>query len=122
MNDEGFQRLRLLPLNQVAAIKLKAAGAPDDLDTLPVFQLMTWGLANGIRMSQRRTGQELLRLRHVEDRRAALDFLLTDVPGGVAQLPQKLLSLPPRGAAEMLLEMLDLRLKADPNNPYPAGP
>ncbi len=57
-----LQRLRLLPLNQLAALKLREAGAADDGASLPVFQLMSWGLANGVRPTHRRTGQELLRV------------------------------------------------------------
>ncbi len=125
MIDDFFQqelkRLRLEPLNQVAALKLKQAGIADHPAVLPVFRLMEWGMATGGSLAQVRTARELLRLRHQRDQRRALDYLLTNLPGGLPDLHRRLLRLPPRGAAQALLDLLDMRLKADPANPYPAG-
>ncbi|BCR06214.1 hypothetical protein DESUT3_32830 [Desulfuromonas versatilis] len=119
--QQELNRLRLEPLNQVAALKLKQAGIADHPAVLPVFRLMEWGLATGSTLAQVRTARELLRLRHQRDQRSALDYLLANIPGGLPDLHRRLLRLPPRSAAQTLLDLLDLRLKADPKNPYPAG-
>ena len=116
--ENPFERWRLLPLNQVAALKLKEAGEESDFDSLPVFQLMTWGLVNGVRPTHRRTAQELLRLQY-QNPAEAFTYLTSNIPGGLPELQRKLLKLSPTEAAEMLLETLDMRLKADPRNPYP---
>ena len=106
-------------MNQIAALKLKAAGVKISDDELPVFQLMQWGLSIGIRLTHQRTAAELLRLRLHADQEGAYYFLLTNLPGGQQTFEKLLLKLPPRSAAEELLELLDMRLKADPCNPYP---
>lgn len=116
--ENPFERWRLLPLNQVAALKLKEVGEPVTPDNLPVFQLMTWGLANGVKPAHRRTAQELLRLRY-QNPAEAFTWLTTAVPGGLSELQRVLVRLPPKAAAEKLLDILDARLKADSRNPYP---
>lgn len=118
--ENPLDRWMLLPLNQVAALKLKEVGLSVESNSLPAFQLMTWGLANGVRTTHRRTAQELLRLRY-QSPADAFTWLTTDVPGGLPELHRKLLRLTPLAAAEELLEVLDLRLKANPRNPFPIG-
>ena len=118
--DNPLERWRLLPLNQVAALKLKEAGEATDPENLPVFQLMNWGLAQGIKPTHRRTAQELLRLQY-QNPADAFAYLTANLPGGVGDLQRELLVLPPRRAAEKLLDVLDMRLKADPRTPYPFG-
>jgi hypothetical protein len=120
-NGQDLERLRLMPLNQVATLKLKEAGVAEREGALPVFLLMEWGLASGVSLTHRRTAQELLRLSLQSDQQAAVDYLLANHPGGVRDLLRQLLRLPPRAASQLLLDILDMRLKADPRNPYPAG-
>lgn len=122
MKNVTFDYLRLLPLNLIAALKLKAAGQGDYPDILPVFQLMAWGLANGIPLTHCRTEHELARLSKLDDQLDAMDYLVRSVPGGLSELHRNLLKLSPKAAAHMLLDVLDLRLKADPRNPYPVEP
>jgi len=114
----ALSELRLLPLNQVAALKLKSAGEDIDPQQLPVFQLMNWGMKQGIAVTHRRTLIELHRL-ELQEPNVALAYLTTRVPGGLVSLERCLLRLPPRAAAEKLFDLLDMRLKSDPRNPYP---
>lgn len=116
MIPDHLEALRLLPLNQVAALKLKAAGERPGAGSLPVFQLMSWGVENGIRCTHRRT---LTELRILENRKPgdAFAYLTANLPGGLPDLERRLLQLPPRAAAQLLLDVLDMRLKADPRNP-----
>ncbi|APG26745.1 hypothetical protein A7E78_02025 [Syntrophotalea acetylenivorans] len=116
---QQLQALRLNPLNQLASLKLKQAGVAEDRAVLPIFCLMEWGLAGGRFCSTRRLPQELLRLRLMADQQAAVSYLLDNLPGGLPQLHRQLLRMSPKGAAEALLEVLDMRLRADPRNPYP---
>lgn len=120
MSHKQMERMRLEPLNQLAALKLKQAGAGADPATLPVFALMEWGLAGNKAHVGGRLARELLRLRLMGNQRAAVAYLLENLPGGLPQLNRKLLGLPPRAAAVALLEVLDMRLRADPRNPYPS--
>ena len=115
--ENTFERWRLLPLNQIAALKLKEAGEQAESDSLPVFQLMTWGLINGVRPTHRRTGQELLRLQY-QDPAEAFTYLTGNLADDLHALQSKLLTLSPTAAATVLLEVLDLRLRDDPRNPY----
>lgn len=117
LQENPFERWRLLPLNQVAALKLREAGEDPDAERLPVFQLMTWGLLNGVAPTHRRTAQELQRLQY-QNPADAFTYLTGNVPGGLFELQRKLLRQTPKAAAEELLEVLDQRLKADPRNPY----
>ncbi|MDD2336195.1 MAG: hypothetical protein PHD01_06435 [Geobacteraceae bacterium] len=122
MKRNPNDHLRLLPLNLVASLKLKAAGKTDYPDILPVFQLMAWGLANGVPLTHCRTEHELARLSKLEDQQDAMDYLVKGVPGGLPELHRNLLRFPPKAAAHLLLDILDMRLKADPRNPYPVEP
>ncbi|MGA7829033.1 MAG: hypothetical protein WCA04_15335 [Geobacteraceae bacterium] len=122
MPRNKLNHLRLLPLNLVASLKLKAAGQSEYPEILPVFQLMVWGLANGIPLTHCRTEHELARLSKLDDQQEALDYLVKGVPGGLPELHRNLLKFPPMAAAHLLLDILDMRLKADPRNPYPVEP
>ncbi len=122
MNRKDMDHLRLLPLNLVASIKLRAAGQTEYPDILPVFQLMAWGLADGIPLTHSRTEHELARLSKLEDQQYAVNYLVEGVPGGLSELHRNLLKFPPRAAAHLLLDILDMRLKAAPRNPYPVEP
>jgi hypothetical protein len=113
------EALRLTPINRLAAIKLKVAGLEEQPSVLPVFQLMSWGLADCACLAHEDTADELMQLVWQPDQRAALDYLLTNVPGGAIAFQRKLLHMPPRAAAWALLGVFDLRLKADPHKPYP---
>ncbi|PLX82720.1 MAG: hypothetical protein C0616_01455 [Desulfuromonas sp.] len=113
--------LRLSLVNRIAAIKLKDSGVVENPRELPMFQLMQWGLAEGIVPTHQRNVSELLRLSNGPDQQQASDYLLDNLPGGLAEFEKHLLILPPRAAAEALLELLDMRLKVNPRNPYPAG-
>lgn len=117
LQENPFERWRLLPLNQVAALKLREAGEASDPERLPVFQLMVWGLLNGVTPTHRRTAQELQRLQYLNPA-DAFTFLTENIPGGLFLLQRKLLKLSPKAAAAELLDLLDMRLKADPRNPY----
>jgi hypothetical protein len=117
--DDPSAHCRLRPLNQLAALKLKAAGEAANPLRLPVFQLMAWGLNNGLRTTHRRTVFELERLQR-QAPEAAFAYLTDNLPGGLIELERALLKLSPKAAAGLLLDTLDMRLKADPRNPYPA--
>jgi hypothetical protein len=121
ISRQQLVHLRLEPLNQVAFLKLRQAGVAEDPAVLPVFHLMEWGLAEGKIPVCPRLARELLRLRLRGDQKAAVAYLLENLPGGLPRLHRKLLRFSPRAAAEVLLEVLDMRLKADPCNPYPSG-
>lgn len=113
--------IRLSPLNQIAALKLKAAGVTAQPDELAIFQLMQWGLVEGIEPTHNRTAAELLRLRMLPNQESAFHYLIGNLPGGLLHFEQLLLKLKPRAAAEALLDLLDQRLKADSRCPYPEG-
>lgn len=123
MNDDldrsELQRLRLGPLNQVASLKLKEAGVSDHPTVMPVFRLMEWELATGSPPPSLKIARQLLQLRQQRDQRAALDYLLANLPEGLSTLQRRLLRLPPHDAARALLDILDMRLKSDPKTPYP---
>jgi len=117
-NGTALTHWQLLPINQVAALKLKEAGEVADPGALSVFQLMGWGLLNGLKPTHRRTVMELDRLQLVEPEKALI-YLTDNFPGGRRALERLLLQLPPLAAAELLIDTLDMRLKADPLNSYP---
>lgn len=121
MKPEVVRRLRLTPLNQIAALKLKAVGICCPPESIPVFQLMEWGLVNGRTATDYGMFKELLKLRFLPDQEQALAYLTDHAPEGLPALQKKLLRLSPRRAAEALLDLLDMRLRADPHNPYPEG-
>lgn len=118
---QQLQALRLNPLNLVASLKLQQAGVAEDPAVLPIYCLMEWGLSRAGNFSTRRLPQELLRLRLMADQQEAVSYLLANLPGGLPQLHRKLLRMSPSGAAGALLEVLDMRLRADPRNPYPSS-
>jgi len=118
--ENPLDRWRLLPLNQVAALKLKEAGEAVSQDNLPVFQLMTWGLDQGVKPVHRRTTQELRRLRY-KDPAAAYAYLTAGTAEDLFSLQRGLIRLTPKAAAEKLLELLDLRLNENPDNPFSLG-
>lgn len=119
VNPEQIRRLKLTPLNLIASLKLKQAKVFCPPDVTPVFQLMEWGLANGKSLNQQDIFGELLKLRYLPDQELALSYLTDHAPGGPSILNRSLLYLSPQQAAERLLDILDMRLKADPCNPYP---
>jgi hypothetical protein len=120
MNNNDLERLNLLPINQLAANKLKKAGVAADPSMLAVFQLMLWGLDNDVPLTHRRTAAELERLSRDPAPGEVLDYLTANIPGGMNELYQILVRLPFRAAAQLLLDVLDMRLKADPRNPFPS--
>jgi hypothetical protein len=87
----------------LAPLKLKAAGQTEYPDILPVFQLMAWGLANGLPLTHCRTEQELARLSRHDDQQEAMEYLVQGVPGGLSELHRNLLRVPPKAAAHLLL-------------------
>ena len=120
MDNNDLKHLNLLPINQLAANKLRMAGVAVDPSMLTVFQLMRWGLDNDIPLTHRRTAAELERLCCDPAQGDALDYMVENVPGGMSELHRLMGRLPPRAVAQMLLDVLDMRLKADPRNPYPS--
>jgi len=120
MNNRDLEHLNLLPINQLAANKLRAAGVERDPSMLTVFQLMRWGLDEDIPLTHRRAAAELERLCRDPDPAVALEYLVANVPGGMSEIYRFMGRLPPRASAQMLLDVLDMRLKADPRNPYPS--
>jgi len=118
--ENPLDRWRLLPLNQVAALKLKEAGEIVSPDGLPVFQLMIWGLDQGVKPTHRRTTQELRRLRY-QNPTAAYAYLTSGTAANLFSLQRGLIRLTPKAAAEKLLELLDLRLKENPQSPFSLG-
>ena len=120
MHNNKLEHLNLLPINQLATNKLRAAGVAADKSTLAVFQLMQWGIDNDVRLTHRRTITELERLCRDPAPGEVLDYLVANIPGGITELYRILVRLPPRPAAQLLLDVLDMRLKADPRNSYPS--
>ncbi len=119
MNKNDIKWLQLTPLNQIAALKLKKVGIQRAPDTLPVFDLMDWGLLNGLDANYPGIGEELLKLRFQPDQQQALTYLTEKFPGGIRTLHRHILRFKPLQSAIVLLDTLDMRLKADPHNPYP---
>jgi hypothetical protein len=100
MNSNAIEEsLSLLPINQVAAFKLKMAGVVANPSILAVFQLMQWGLNTGVPLMHRRTSFERQRLSNNPPHSEALDYLVEKVPRGMTELHPSLLCLPPRAAA-----------------------
>ena len=120
MLNNDLDHLNLLPINQLATNKLRMAGVKPDPAMLTVFQLMLWGLEDGIPLTHRRAAAELERLSRDPEPADALEYLFANVPGGMAEVYHFMGRLPARAAAQMLLDVLDMRLKADLRDPYPA--
>ena len=116
--ENPLDRCRLLPLNQLAALKLREAGEPILKDSLPVLQLMAWGLTHGLKPPHRRTAQKLLRLQY-HNPAEAFTYLTAGTAEDLSELQSWLLKLPPKSAAQKLLDVFDQRLKNDPINPLP---
>jgi hypothetical protein len=117
MSDKDLEQLNLLPINHLAANKLKAAGVERDTSMLTVFQLMRWGLDDGIPPTHRRAAAELERLCRDPDPAGALEYLVENVPGGMPEVYQFMGRLPPKASAQMLLDVLNMRLNGGPHNP-----
>jgi|GEM_PF-1060030 len=115
MADQGdLHRLRLLPVNLFAALKLRRAGLKEDADVQPIFQLMRWGMVSDARGRYRELAEELAVLESAADQETALAYLLRNVAGGVNGLCRDLGRAQPRPAAQILLNQLDMRIKAVP--------
>jgi hypothetical protein len=117
MSDKDLESLNLLPINHLAANKLRAAGVAPDPTMLTVFQLMQWGLEDGIPLTHRRAASELERLSRDPDPAGALEYLFANVQGGMSEVYRFMGRLPSKAASQMLLDVLDMRLKADPRDP-----
>jgi hypothetical protein len=120
MHNNDMEHLNLLPINQLAANKLRMAGVAADPSMLAVFQLMRWGLDDDVPLTHRRTATELERLCRDPAPGEVLDYLVANIPGGMTELYRILVRLTPRPAAQLLLDVLDMRLKADHRNPCPS--
>jgi hypothetical protein len=120
MHNNDMEHLNLLPINQLASNKLRTVGVAADPSMLAIFQLMRWGLDDDVPLTHRRAATELERLCRDPAPGEALDYLVANVPGGISELYRILGRLTPRPAAQLLLDVLDMRLKADPRNPYPS--
>jgi hypothetical protein len=119
MHNNDMEHLNLLPINQLAANKLRTVGVAADPSMLAVFQLMRWGLDDDVPLTHRRAATELERLCRDPAPGEALDYLVANIPGGMTELYRILGRLTPRPAAQLLLDVLNMRLKADPRNPCP---
>jgi hypothetical protein len=119
MHNNDMEHLNLLPINQLAANKLRTVGVAADPSMLAVFQLMRWGLDDDVPLTHRRAATELERLCRDPAPGEVLDYLVANIPGGMTELYRILVRLTPRPAAQLLLDVLDMRLKADPRNPCP---
>jgi hypothetical protein len=112
MDKNDLESLNLLPINQLAANKLRMAGVAADPSMLTVFQLMRWGLDDNVPLTHRRAATELERLCRDPAPAEVLDYLVENIPGGMTELYRILGRLTARPAAQLLLDMLDMRLKA----------
>jgi hypothetical protein len=121
VNHQFINGLRLLPINLIASLQLRKAGIAENLDVLPVFQLMEWGIASDKRRRYQDISGELAILVSIKQA-VALDYLLKNVPGGTRTLLGTLMRLKPRAAAVMMLSVLDMRLKSDPNSLFGKHP
>lgn len=119
MHKNDLESLNLLPINQLAANKLRMAGVAADPSMLTVLQLMRWGLDDNVPLTHRRAATELERLCLDPDPAGVLDYLVENIPGGMTELYRILGRLTARPAAQLLLDVLDMRLKAGPRNPSP---
>lgn len=112
-----------MPLNREAKRLLKEAKQVPEPDVLPALQLMLWGLDEGIKFPSKaqtnlfRTGLETLT--YERSPKAAMEYLIKDDLGEVTLRAEHLQSKTPMEAAQEMIEVLDLKMKADPNLPYP---
>jgi len=119
MHNNDMEHLNLLPINQLAANKLRTVGVAADPSMLAVLQLMRWGLDDDVPLTHRRAATELERLCRDPAPGEVLDYLVANIPGGMTELYRILGRLTPRPAAQLLLDVLDMRLKADHRKSYP---
>lgn len=119
MVAQSNKSISLLPLNQIASLKLKEAGVEMRFDMQPVFQLMSWGLVAGLKCTHQRTVCKLMRLRFDPDYERSYQYLVDNVPGGLVTFERQLLQQSPQAVALELIDLLDMRLKADPTTRYP---
>jgi hypothetical protein len=121
MHKNDLESLNLLPINQLAANKLRMAGVAADPSMLTVFQLMSWGLDDNVPLTHRRAATELERLCLDPAPAEVLDYLVENIPGGMTELYRILGRLTARPAAQLLLDVLDMRLKAGPREGKVSG-
>lgn len=107
------RRQVLLPINQAAILKLRQAGVAVARDIQPVFQLMEWGITSDKRKRFQDLANELYILQSLADQAAALAYLFTNAPGGLRSATLTILKRSPGSAARMLLDLFDIRMKAD---------
>ncbi len=112
LSPRDLDRYRFHPINQVAALKLRQTEVGLQETVLPVFQLMQWEIAQDHRGRYADLMVPLEKLKQLADARQAVTYLLTNIPGGQTGFIRHLLYSCPRYAARMLLEQLDMRLKA----------
>lgn len=117
----SIRSLRLLPVNRIAALKLRGAGMGENGEMQPVFQLMAWGIDRAGLRRYRDLSHELEALAS-GDQGHAVNFLLEHVPGGLGMLLKSLIGADPWTAAGMLLGVLDMRLKTVPYTIYRETP
>jgi hypothetical protein len=120
MHNNDMEQLNMLPINQLAVNKLRTVGVAADPSMLAVFQLMRWGLDDDVPLTHRRAATELERLCRDPAPGEVLDYLVANIPGGMTELYRILVRLTPRPAAQLLLDVLDMRLKADHRKPCPS--
>jgi len=113
LSPRDLSRYRLHPINQVAALKLRQTEVTLQETVLPIFQLMQWEIAQDRRGRYADLKVSLKKLEQLADARQAVTYLLTNIPGGQTAFIRHLLYSCPRYAARMLLDQLDMRLKAN---------
>lgn len=112
---DEIQAVRLLPLNQVASMKLRTIAVDEDRGTVPLFQLMLWGISSDKRRRYHEVETELRKLAET-DYMVAMGYLFEGVPGGARGIVKALIPLTPKGAAQLLLGILDMRIKLYPQD------
>lgn len=111
------------PLNREASRLLKEAKQTPEPSVLPALQLMLWGLEQGIayptkeQTSLLRTALEALA--YERSPKEAMNYLIQDDLGEVTLKAQHLQNKTPLEAAQEMIEILDLKMKSDPDLPYP---
>jgi len=75
---------------------------------------MEWAIASDKRKRYQDIAHELELLQNSPDQAGALEYFFVNVPGGLKDVVHKVLHLDPRSAARSLLDLLDMRIKADP--------
>jgi hypothetical protein len=75
---------------------------------------MEWAIVSDKRKRYHDIAHELLLLKNSPDQAGALEYFFVNVPGGLKDVVRTILRLDPRSAAKKLLDLLDMRIKADP--------